>query len=43
MSQTLECAFKTIKSFWRKIYNDDLSLEDGIEEQVNLKDETDEF
>ena len=33
--------FKTIRSFGRKIYNDDLLLENVLEELVNLKDEID--
>ena len=30
--------FKTIRSFERKICNNDLSLEDALEQQIRLKD-----
>ena len=33
--------FKTIRSFEREIYNNDLSLDDVIEQQIRLKDYTD--
>ena len=35
--------FKTIRSFGRKIYNNDLSLDDAIEQQIRLKDDIDIF
>ena len=36
-------SFKTIKSFRRKVYNNDLSLDDGLEQQVKLKNDSDIF
>ena len=35
--------FKTIKSFGREIYNDDLTLKDALDEQINLKNKTYKF
>ena len=35
--------FKTIRSFGRKIYNNDLSLDDAIELQIILNDDIDIF
>ena len=34
---------KTIKSFAREIYNDNLTLEDALGEQINIKNEIDKF
>ena len=31
--------FKTIRSFGREIYNNDLSLDDALEQQIRLKDD----
>ena len=33
--------FKTIKSLTREIYNNDLSLNDALEQQIRLKDDID--
>ena len=35
--------FKTIRSFGREIYNNDLSLDDALEQQIRLKDDIDIF
>ena len=35
--------FKTIRSFGRDIYSINLSLDDALEEQVNLRDEINSF
>ena len=35
--------FKTIRSFGREIYNNDLSLNDTFEQQIRLKDDTNIF
>ena len=35
--------FKTIRSFGRDIYSINLSLDDALEEQVNLSDEINSF
>ena len=35
--------FKTIRSFGREIYNNDLPLDDVIELQIRLKDDLDNF
>ena len=35
--------FKTITSFGREIYSDELTLEDALEEQINFKNEIDRF
>ena len=35
--------FKTIRSFGKEIYNNDLSLGDALGEQIRLKDDTDFF
>ena len=33
--------FKTIRSLTREIYNNDLSLNDALEQQIRLKDDID--
>ena len=33
--------FKTIRSFWREICSAIITLNDALEEQINLKDEID--
>ena len=35
--------FKTIRSFGREIYNNDLSLDDALELQIRLKDDINIF
>ena len=35
--------FKAIRSFGREIYNNDLSLDDALEQQIRLKDSIDIF
>ena len=35
--------FKTIRSFGREIYNNGLSLDDALEQQIRLKDDIDIF
>ena len=35
--------FKTIRSFGREIYSSIITLNDTLEEQINLKDEIDKF
>ena len=35
--------FKTIRSFGREIYNNDLSLDDALERKIRLKDDIDFF
>ena len=35
--------FKTIRSFGRNIYNNDLSLDDALEQQIRLKDDINIF
>ena len=35
--------FKTIRSFGREIYNNDLSLNDTFEQQIRLKDDANIF
>ena len=35
--------FKTIRSFGREIYGSIITLNDTLEEQINLKDEIDKF
>ena len=33
--------FKTIRSFGREIYNNDLSSDDALEQQIRLQNDTD--
>ena len=33
--------FKTIRSFGREVYNNDLSLDNALEQQIRLKDDID--
>ena len=35
--------FKTIRFFWREIYNNDLSLDDALEQQIISKDDAEIF
>ena len=35
--------FKTIRFFWREIYNNDLSLDDALEQQIISKDDVEIF
>ena len=35
--------FKTVRSFGREVYNDNLALDDAFDEQVTLKDKIDKF
>ena len=35
--------FKIITSFWREVFSGILTLNDGVEEQINLKYEADKF
>ena len=35
--------FATIKPFWREIWNNDLSLDDALEQQIRLKNDIDIF
>ena len=35
--------FKTIRFFWREIYNNDLSLDDALEQQIIPKDDVEIF
>ena len=34
---------KTVRSFGREVYNDNLALDDAFDEQVTLKDKIDKF
>ena len=35
--------FKSIRFFWREIYNNDLSLDDALEQQIISKDDVEIF
>ena len=35
--------FKTIRFFWREIYNNDLSLDDALQQQIISKDDVEIF
>ena len=35
--------FKTIRSFARELYNNDLSLDDALKQKIKLKDDPDIF